>query len=140
MLLLGVWAGAVADRRDNRTMALLTQGLLAAQALTLGTLYLLDLVNLPVVYGLSLLLGVIGAFDNPARRGFVIELVEPQEITNAFWNACRGGQIACADFLLERGADLNWVGHDGKMPADAAREGGDAAMLEWLRAHGANRA
>ena len=83
MLLLGVWAGAVADRRDNRTMALLTQGLLAAQALTLGTLYLHDLVNLPVVYGLSLLLGVIGAFDNPARRGFVIELVEPQEITNA---------------------------------------------------------
>ena len=64
----------------------------------------------------------------------------PREITNAFWNACRGGQIACADFLLERGADLNWVGHDGKMPADAAREGGDAAMLEWLRAHGAKRA
>jgi MFS family permease len=83
MLVLGVWAGAVADRVDKRKMALLTQGLLAAQALTLGGLYLLDLVNLPVVYALSLLLGVIGAFDNPARRGFVIELVEPHEITNA---------------------------------------------------------
>ena len=64
----------------------------------------------------------------------------PDEISNAFWNACRGGQIACAAFLLDRGADLHWVGHDGKMPADAAREGGDAAMLEWLRAHGAKRA
>lgn len=83
MLLLGVWAGALADRRDKRRMTLLTQGLLAAQAIVLGVLYLLDLVNLPVVYGLSLLLGVIGAFDNPARRGFVLELVEPQEITNA---------------------------------------------------------
>jgi MFS family permease len=83
MLLLGVWAGAVADRVDKRKMALLTQGLLAAQALTLGGLYLLDLVSLPVVYALSLLLGVIGAFDNPARRGFVIELVEPHEISNA---------------------------------------------------------
>ena len=83
MLVLGVWAGAVADRVDKRRMALLTQSLLAAQAVLLGSLYLLDLVNLPVVYGLSLLLGVIGAFDNPARRGFVIELVEPHEITNA---------------------------------------------------------
>ncbi len=83
MLLLGVWAGAVADRHDNRTMTLLTQGLLALQALTLGGLYLLDLVNLPVVYVLSLVLGVVGAFDNPARRGFVLELVEPEEITNA---------------------------------------------------------
>ena len=83
MLLLGVWAGAVADRVDKRKMALLTQSLLSAQALTLGGLYLLDLVTLPVVYGLSLVLGVVGAFDNPARRGFVIELVEPQEITNA---------------------------------------------------------
>ena len=83
MLLLGVWAGAVADRVDKRKMALLTQSLLSLQALTLGGLYLLDLVSLPVVYGLSLVLGVVGAFDNPARRGFVIELVEPQEITNA---------------------------------------------------------
>jgi len=83
MLVLGVWAGALADRVDKRRMTLLTQSLLAAQALALGGLYLLDLVSLPVVYGLSLLLGVVGAFDNPARRGFVLELVEPHEITNA---------------------------------------------------------
>ena len=83
MLLLGVWAGAVADRVDKRKMALLTQALLAAQAVLLGVLYLLGLMTLPVVYALSLLLGIVGAFDNPARRGFVIELVEPHEITNA---------------------------------------------------------
>lgn len=83
MLVLGVWAGAVADRVDKRRMALLTQSLLAAQAVLLGVLYLADLINLPVLYGLSLLLGIISAFDNPARRGFVIELVEPHQITNA---------------------------------------------------------
>ena len=83
MLLLGVWAGAVADRHDKRRIALLTQTLLALQAALLGTLYLLDVLTLPVVYGLSVVLGVIAAFDNPARRGFVIELVEPSEITNA---------------------------------------------------------
>jgi MFS family permease len=83
MLLLGSWAGAVADRRDKRKMALLTQSLLAAQALLLGALTLAGWTNLASLYALSLVLGIVGAFDNPARRGFVIELVEPQEISNA---------------------------------------------------------
>lgn len=83
MLLLGSWAGAVADRHDKRALTILTQSLLAAQALLLGVLYLAGIINLPVLYSMSLVLGVIGAFDNPARRGFVIELVEPSEISNA---------------------------------------------------------
>ena len=83
MLLMGSWAGAVADRRDKRRMALLTQSLLAVQALVLGAVTLLDMVSLPVFFAMSLALGVIGAFDNPARRGFVLELVEPHEIGNA---------------------------------------------------------
>lgn len=83
MLLLGSWAGAVADRHDKRRMTVITQGLQAAQALLLGVLTLAGLTNLPVLYTLSVVLGVVGAFDNPARRGFVIELVEPHEITNA---------------------------------------------------------
>jgi MFS family permease len=83
MLLLGVWAGAVADRVDKRKMAFLTQGLLASQAVLLGGLYFADVLTLPVLYVLSLALGIVSAFDNPARRGFVLELVEPHEITNA---------------------------------------------------------
>jgi MFS family permease len=83
MLLLGSWAGAVADRHDKRRMAIITQGLQAAQAIALGVLTLAGLTNLPVLYALSLVLGIVGAFDNPARRGFVIELVEPHEISNA---------------------------------------------------------
>lgn len=82
MLLLGSWAGAVADRHDRRRLAIVTQVAMAAQALVLGVLTLADLVNIPVLYLLSLVLGIAGAFDNPARRGFVIELVEPDEITN----------------------------------------------------------
>lgn len=83
MLVLGVWAGAVADRRSKRRMTLVTQTLLSLQAAVLGLLYLIDKLNLPLVYALSVVLGIIAAFDNPARRGFVIELVEPSEITNA---------------------------------------------------------
>jgi MFS family permease len=83
MLLFGAWAGAVADRRNKRRMAILTQTAMAAQALVLGSLDLAGLVNLPIVYGMSLVLGVVNAFDNPARRGLVVELVEPHEIPNA---------------------------------------------------------
>lgn len=83
MLLLGSWAGAVADRRDKRRTALLTQSLQAVLAFVLGAVTLAGWVNLPMMYTLSTVLGIVNAFDNPARRGFVIELVEPAEISNA---------------------------------------------------------
>jgi MFS family permease len=83
MLLLGAWAGAVADRVDKRVMTLCTQAALAAQALVLGALDLSGSITLAWMYALSLVLGVINALDNPARRGFVIELVERDEISNA---------------------------------------------------------
>ena len=83
MLLLGAWAGAVADRVNKRKMALVTQTLLAVQAITLGLFELAGWANLGVVYALSLAAGIIGALDNPARRGLVVELVEPAEIPNA---------------------------------------------------------
>ncbi|MGB0113413.1 MAG: MFS transporter, partial [Ilumatobacteraceae bacterium] len=82
-LLLGAWAGVIADGRDRRMMAIVTQSALAGQALVLGGLDLAGLVNLPVVYGMSLVLGVVNAFDNPARRGLVTELVPAADIPNA---------------------------------------------------------
>ena len=83
MLLLGAWAGAVADRRDKRTLAIVTQAGLAVQAIVLGLVDLAGLASVPVVWSLTLVLGVLNAFDNPARRGLVTELVEPHDIPNA---------------------------------------------------------
>lgn len=82
-LLLGAWAGVIADGRDRRTMAIFTQSALAIQALVLGGLDFAGLANIPVVYVMSLALGVVNAFDNPARRGLVTELVPPEDIGNA---------------------------------------------------------
>jgi MFS family permease len=82
MLVLGVWAGSIADRVDKRKMTFCTQSALAAQALLLGVLELAGVINLSMIYVLSFALGIINALDNPARRGFVIELVEPGEISN----------------------------------------------------------
>ena len=64
----------------------------------------------------------------------------PAQITNSFWHACRAGQLRTAEYLLDRGADLNWVGHDGKTPCDAAQESGNDDLVQWLNAHGARGA
>ena len=68
------------------------------------------------------------------------EALSPQQITNAFWHACRGGQRATAEYLLTLGAHLNWVGHDHKTPYDAARASGNEDLAAWLRARGAKGA
>lgn len=83
MLLIGAWAGAIADRHNKHRMTLITQILQAGQAFTVGILTLTDHINLPLLYVLSALLGIVAAIDNPARRGLVIELVEVDEISNA---------------------------------------------------------
>ena len=83
MLLLGTWAGSFADRFDRRTIMTVTQLLLAAQALLLGVLDLTNNVSLPIVWGFSLFLGIVGAMDNPARRGLITELVPTTQLSNA---------------------------------------------------------
>jgi MFS family permease len=82
-LLLGAWAGVIADGRDRRTMAIVTQSALAVQAIVLGVVDLAGYADLSVVYVMSLVLGVVTAFDNPARRGLVTELVPTIDIPNA---------------------------------------------------------
>ncbi|GDX33574.1 MFS transporter [Actinomycetes bacterium] len=83
MLLFGTWCGALADRHNRRRIAIITQSALAVQAFLLGVLDLTGAINVPIVFALSLMLGIIGAFDNPARRGLVTELVPPVDLPNA---------------------------------------------------------
>lgn len=83
MLLLGAYGGAVADQHDRRRLAILTQGGLALQAVALAVFDLTGTINLGIIYALTFVLGVVNAFDNPARRGFVTELVPEEDIANA---------------------------------------------------------
>jgi len=83
ILLLGAWAGVVADRYDKRRILLLTTTLLGVFALVLGMITLLHTVQMWSILVLAVLLGTVAAFDNPTRRSFVPELVEPDEVANA---------------------------------------------------------
>jgi MFS family permease len=82
MLLLGAWAGGFADRRNKRRVMIATQAALAGQAVLLAIFDATGHASLPVVYALSLVLGIANAIDNPSRRGLVTELVDPDEINN----------------------------------------------------------
>jgi uncharacterized protein len=62
------------------------------------------------------------------------------EITNAFWCACHGGQREAAQRLLDSGADINWVGHDALTPLDAAMRSDASELADWLRSQGARSA
>jgi len=64
----------------------------------------------------------------------------PDDITNAFWCACHGGQRTVAEYLLGRGAELNWIGYDGLTPLDAATRNGAEELVEWLRSRSARSA
>jgi hypothetical protein len=64
----------------------------------------------------------------------------PAEITGAFWCACHGGQQQAAEYLLDHGADINWIGYDQLTPIEAARRSGATALVEWLGSHGAKSA
>ena len=63
------------------------------------------------------------------------------DVTGAFWGACHGGQLATAEYLLERGADHDWVSSwDATTPLDAARRSEASDVVEWLLALGARSA
>jgi uncharacterized protein len=63
-----------------------------------------------------------------------------EEITGALWSACHGGQQAAAEYLLDRGGDLNWIGYDQLTPLDAARRSNADEVAEWLGGRGAKSA
>jgi ankyrin repeat protein len=66
---------------------------------------------------------------------------QPDEISHAFWGACHGGQQSAAEYLLDRGADLNWIPPWERLtPRDAAERSDADELVEWLRGRGAKSA
>ncbi|MDE0171291.1 MAG: MFS transporter [bacterium] len=82
LMLLGLYAGAVADRSDRRRLIIIVQGLMGIEAVLLGLVDLADLETLPIVYFLSLVSGTLNAFSNPARRTLSTELVPDIHLAN----------------------------------------------------------
>lgn len=75
--------GWAADRIDRRKLLLGTQIAMALLALILGVLAISGVIVLWHVYACALGLGIVAAFDAPARHAFVSDVVTENEVPNA---------------------------------------------------------
>jgi MFS family permease len=83
MLLVGAFGGVLADRFDKRRILLTTQSLYAMVSITLAVLVASNVIELWMVFCLSIVSGLITAIDNPSRQSFYVEMVGESSLTNA---------------------------------------------------------
>ncbi|HEV2722414.1 MAG TPA: MFS transporter, partial [Thermoanaerobaculia bacterium] len=83
ILVLAPWAGAVADRFDRRRIIIITQSVAMILALVLAALTLSGRVREWHIIVLAAVLGVVNAFDMPARQAFIVQMVEREDLMNA---------------------------------------------------------
>ena len=82
LALVGV-AGTIADRFPKRRVIFVCQLLLALLGLILAVLTLSGVLELWMLFALALGIGLVTAFDMPARQSFVSELVARPDLPNA---------------------------------------------------------
>jgi MFS family permease len=83
VLVLGAYGGVLADRFDKRHILMITQASYGVVAVALWALVAFDLVELWMVYALSIASGIVTAIDNPSRQSFYIEMVGEEHVRNA---------------------------------------------------------
>lgn len=62
--------------------------------------------------------------------------VPPEDRDELLWAACHGGHRETAEYLLNAGADINWVGYDDLTPLGAAERSDADDLAAWLRTRG----
>jgi MFS family permease len=113
LLLLGPWAGVLADRLDRRRLLIFTQAGAMLLAFVLALLTGLQLIQLWHVYVLALCLGTMTALDLPAQQAFLGDLSGMAEVRKAVNMNAMAMQVsriigpALAGFIVARlGASL----------------------------------
>lgn len=77
--LLAPFAGVIADRKNRYKILIATQVLAMLQALTLAILVYTGHIEVWHILVLSIVLGLINAFDMPSRQSFMVEMVENKD-------------------------------------------------------------
>ncbi|HVB37007.1 MAG TPA: MFS transporter [Vicinamibacterales bacterium] len=83
VFLLSPIGGAVADRYSRHRAVITTQTSAMLLALILAGLTLGGIVRVWEIFVLAALLGVVNAFDIPARQAFLVEMVGREDLMNA---------------------------------------------------------
>ena len=82
-LVISPWGGVVVDRMSRRNLLIMTQSGAMLLAFALAALTFANVMQEWHVIVLSALLGVINAFDAPARQALVPEMVGKRDLPNA---------------------------------------------------------
>ncbi len=82
LMVLSVFAGAVADRWPKRGLLILTQVVAMMLAFIFAALVWGNLITITWIGGLALGLGIVTAFEWPTRQAFVVELVGKDDLAN----------------------------------------------------------
>ncbi len=83
VFLLAPLAGAVADRHNRHRLLILTQITAMLVALALALLTLAGHIRVWEIFLLATMLGLVNAFDIPARQSFIVEMVGRKDLANA---------------------------------------------------------
>jgi MFS family permease len=153
IFLLSPIGGLAADRWPRRRVVITTQVASMLLAFTLAALTLTKRINVWEIIVLATLLGVVNAFDVPARQSFLIEMAGREDLLNAIalnssmFNGARLAGPAIAGLLVARigegwcffvngvsyfavlaglfmmRIEKSQVAHDGSSPIEKLREG-----------------
>src|SRR5580698_8252835 len=106
-LLLGAWAGSLADRCHKHSLIIRTQIGFLCSASLLATLVFTHQINIWIMLALMCGHGIIQAIDLPSRLAFVPDLVEREDLINTValnsvqFNVARAIGPAVAGLLLD---------------------------------------
>ena len=82
-LFLSPLAGVIADRVNRHRMLIVAQALEMVQSLLLALVTLRGSMTPARLVLFALLLGILSAFENPARQSFFVEMVSGEDLVNA---------------------------------------------------------
>ena len=83
IFLLSPLAGLAADRWPRRRVVIATQSASMLLAFILAALTMTGRIRVWEIIGLATMLGIVNAFDVPARQSFLIEMVGREDLLNA---------------------------------------------------------
>src|SRR6185369_8458953 len=83
VFLLSPAGGLVADRHSRHRVVIATQSASMLLAFALAGLTLFNIMKVWEIFVLSALLGIVNAFDIPARQAFVVEMTSREDLINA---------------------------------------------------------
>ncbi len=76
LFVIAPFAGVLADKSNRHKLLLYTQALALLQALILSFLVFTEAIQIWQLIVLSVILGIINAFDMPVRQAFVVEMID----------------------------------------------------------------